>query len=976
MARRKLVYVFIAAALPFLLLNCFSSDQSLPDIDGPGQIIGKVVGPDGTGIPGVQITTTNKGTTVTTTSTSTGIFTLNIGTVQRGDGFNVQFQKTNFDNATQAAVVSLPNLQVNLGNVTMYIQGGSQIVSRQITGQIFDNFSYKPLANANVFTIDSAGFVITAQSGADGKFTLTSSYFMFGSSFVVGAFKANYIARNDLVYRIMSIVNDADPVRLYNKFGRIYGYVQDDTIFSGGPGGLPVSLDGVTVSLTDSNNQSVSCLTSVGNPGTSAFDSINGVPDPLPIGSYCPDLYNITSPMSLAVPNPTARTNNSGGFKFQDDFLFIGNRYTLNLSKTSAACTSRASTANGCYKSFSTYADLYSVGDNAMASNYVSMKWDSWIYGSVQIQDPYLPASTVCPVGGGCPGAGCTCALANVNVYLYDNSNTFLTQTTTDSSGKFLIDDPRILRGQTYKVTFDGAGIYSRRIGFSDTAPNPSPPPANIYQAPVLLTIPSTASLVAPFGNGANQVAGACAGGAICLTALQPPSRCVVGTVKDFWSGQPVDGAVVGILDGGWRVDTTGARPAAGGYPALASGQFLVKGTFNDTSLNAYTVQIAKPGYTGEILVAKQTFTFTHDGSSTCPAVPYNLDIQLACDATGVGPTGGNNCVAHTVLHPIGVFGFINSGAKQFQYQIKQTYEKFLTEKNGLTISARTGALQRTSNMPAKNYDYDAIYLHFDDTPRALPNVPAGNWTNHVGVNPTGPICMPDTQQSSTYSCTPKSNGVLTESIGNDSRITPWGIQTYVYYNFYAAAPGLYTIQTTGGTDTYMTLTAQTGAAMGSDDDSGSGSNASIGPINLLRGWYYVKISNKGNNVYGFFDLSISGPPQSETNYSPMLSAVVPSSLQYQTVAGTATYGTTCAPDNGNLVVSWYDKTGSTLYIAAPGENGGCSANATIEKHGPVGDIIRGRFSGNLRPINPTGINATVSSSPTQLGYFNVIRQE
>ena len=341
----------------------------------------------------------------------------------------------------------------------------------------------------------------------------------------------------------------------------------------------------------------------------------------------------------------------------------------------------------------------------------------------------------------------------------------------------------------------------------------------------------------------------------------------------------------------------------------------------------------------------------------TCPAAPYNIDIQLACSATDVGPTGGQDCKSKDVLFPIGIFANINGSSKYFKSQIKQTYEKFLTEKTGLTISARTGDLQWTSVSPQKTYDYDAMYLHLDDTPKILPNVPEGKWSNHVPVNPLPTICSPTVSSP----CSPESNGVLAENIGADSRIAAWDIKNYVYYHFYAAVPGMYTIQTTGSTDTYITLISQTGANLGSDDDGGTGSNAKIGPINLLRNWYYIRVKGKNDNVFGFFDVSVTGPVQAEANYVPMMAA---------------TYATNCASNNGNLALSWYDATGHAMYIAAPGENGGCTASATLEKHGPVGDIVRGRFGGTLRPVAPTGSSAIVTSTGQLKGFYNIIRSE
>ncbi len=873
-------------ALALFTLNCFTSEKSLPGVTGSGQISGKVVGPDGTGIASVQITTTHNGQVLQTTSANNGTFSINLNEVERGTGFTLQLTKTNFDNASHAAVISLPNLKVDVGNITMYIQGGNEVTLRRITGQVFDNFSYKPLQFANVTTTDSAGQVLVVATDDAGRFNIESNYLALNSSFAIGVYKSNYITRTDLVAVITAEDNPIrnNPVRLYQKFGTVYGHVTEDS--------MGTALNNVSVSLTNSNNQLLTCNS--GGP----YDA----PEPLIAGLYCPDMDDDFGTQQNGA--------NGGGFKIKDQFLLLGTRYPVTLSKTSAACAARSSGASDCYRTKSTYADVLLTGNNAVAGATVALSWDSWIHGTVSA------------------GSG-------VTVKLYNASNTYITETVTNGAGEFLLDNPSITRTVTYKLTFEKAGYYSRLIGLSA--------PYN----PISVTIGPPA--------GPNDV------GAVSMTALPPPTHCVMGTVTDYWTTLPVDGATVAVFDGGWRTATTGPQPASGGFPALANGQFIIQGNFGNNALNAYDVEISKTGYTGETLVNKQTLKFTHSGVAACPGAPYNLDAPGgaqtgACDANAGGaggPFGGSSCSAKLVLYPVGIYAVINGGSKYFRNQTKQTYEKFLTEKTGLTISGRTGDLIRTSSMPQKTYDFDGIYLHFDDTPRILPNVPEGRWSNHVAVNPGA--------------STPPANGVLTEGIGSDNRVNPWELRTYVYYHFYAAQPGQYTIQTTGSTDTHITLIAQTGANLGSDDDSGTGSNGSIGPINLLRGWYYVKVRGKNDNVFGFFDVLVTGPSQAQTNYSAMLSP-------------TATYTTNCGSNSGNLVLSWYDATGHLLYVAAPGERPSvdlneCSANATIERHGPVGDIIRGRFDGKLRPIAAAGAPATVSTG-TFRGFFNIIRTE
>jgi hypothetical protein len=896
--------VAIAAVAAFSL-NCFSSEKSLPGLTGEGQIIGKVVGPDGASIPGVKITTSYKGKVLQTTSLGNGAFEFRVDEVERGQGFNMQFVKASFENASAAAVISLPNLQVDVGNVVMYITGGSEVTSRKITGQILDNFAYRPLIGANVSTVDSAGKVVSVVTDDKGKFELVSNYLAQNSTFAVSVFKSDYIPRTDLIAVVTAEENPIrnNPVRVYNKFGAIYGYVADDTQIDI-TNNKRVSLDGATVVLTNSNNQQITCTSS------GAYNAL-----PLQPGEYCPDLTGITTPMTLNIANPTARTNNSGGFKVQDDFLFLGNRYAVSISKTNAACTSRNNGATGCYRTNTTYVDINLIGDNAISGTVSQLKWDAFIHGTVSA------------------GSG-------VLVKLYDSSNTYIAQATTDGASRFMFDSDKILRAGTYKLTFEKTGYYSRLIGLSAPAD------------PVSITI---------------TVAGANNAGAVTMNTLPPPTHCVSGNVTDYWSTQGVSGATVARFDGGWRTATTDIN-----------GDFTIDGNFGNTAVNQYPVEISKAGYTGSVLKDKQTFSFTHDGIAlpTCSTNParYNLNAAAssACGATSGGPpAGGTNCTAQLKLYPIGIFADI-AGLKRFQNQVKQTYEKFLTEKTGLTISGRASDLVLTSGAQKLN-DADTMYIHFDDTPRVLPSVREGKWSNHVPINPLSTVCNVGPNNTP---CSPVANGVLAESIGADVRIVPWEIKTYIYYHFYVAQPSssgnTYTIETTGSTDTVVTVYAQTGALIGSDDDSGSGSNGRV-VASLARGWYYAKITGKNDNVFGFFDVKVTGPVQAESNYAAMFSPAVES---YQTINGTATYQTNCSPNNGNLVVSWYDSSGHKLYVAAPGENGGCSATATIEKHGPVGEIIRGRFSGTLRPIAAGGLNATISGILPSKGFFNILRQE
>ncbi|HRP70233.1 MAG TPA: carboxypeptidase regulatory-like domain-containing protein, partial [Turneriella sp.] len=463
MVFNRIKYVSFAVLAPLLMLNCFTSEKALPGVYGEGQIVGKVVGTDGMAIQGVTVTTTYQGVTYTKTSSNKGNFTFKIDNVKRGEGFQVHLAKTEFQSTDYATVITLPNLKVDMGNLVMYIEGdeGSGI-TRQITGQILDNFSFKPLIGANVAVTDSAGQVRTGVTGEDGKFTIQSNYFKGPArdadgnllpppypSYQLSAFKSNYITRTDLIAKMSSddVPIEDGQIKLYNKFGSVYGYVVEDTITPETP------LNGVEAKIVNSNNQTHICPT--GGPYN---------PEPLSETDFCPDMDD-----DFGTANYGA---NGGGFKIKSQFIFLGNRYNIELSKTSAACQARTTGATGCYRSKTLFSDIYLTGNNAITGEKTNLLWDSWIEGTVT------------------GGAG-----AGVVVKLYDVNNTYLTQTTSTAGGKFIFDNPQILRAKVYKMTFEKDGYYARLLGVPDgTRPCGG---GTMYQSEVPITITA---------NGSNDV--------------------------------------------------------------------------------------------------------------------------------------------------------------------------------------------------------------------------------------------------------------------------------------------------------------------------------------------------------------------------------------------------------------------------------------------------------------------------------------
>jgi hypothetical protein len=153
--------------------------------------------------------------------------------------------------------------------------------------------------------------------------------------------------------------------------------------------------------LTNSNNQQLTCNS--GGP----YDANSSAPyEPLEAGKYCPDMDDDYGTNQNGA--------NGGGFKIKDQFLLVGTRYPVTLSKTSAACAARTAGTTNCYRTKTTYADVLLTGNNGIAGASTALLWDSWIHGTVS-------------------------AGADVLVKLYNSSNTFVAETTTNGSGQFLV---------------------------------------------------------------------------------------------------------------------------------------------------------------------------------------------------------------------------------------------------------------------------------------------------------------------------------------------------------------------------------------------------------------------------------------------------------------------------------------------------------------------------------------------------------
>ncbi|HOD14503.1 MAG TPA: carboxypeptidase regulatory-like domain-containing protein [Spirochaetota bacterium] len=318
-----------------------------------------------------------------------------------------------------------------------------------------------------------------------------------------------------------------------------------------------------------------------------------------------------------------------------------------------------------------------------------------------------------------------------------------------------------------------------------------------------------------------------------------------------------------------------------------ATGAFSVTGNF--LGGETYTLKVSCAGYTGDTLVDRRDVAVAMTGSS-----PQSL--------------------GQITLFPIGIRAYISGQKKEFSSHIKQTHEAFLTGKTGFTLSARNGTSLNTAS---------TFYVHTDD--QEQPAAPDGAHSTTLAINGL------------------RSSGYLFAGIEEDIRTAAVGMVPSTMYHFYVSSAGQFTLETFGTTNTYLVLYDEYGSLVDQADGGGTDNNAKM-TLGLNEGWYFVRIRGYDGDIYGFYELGVTGPEQ--------------------------TGGLTGVWTTNDIILSWYDCAGSTVYIAGAGESGS-AGSITVSIMNGVGRLSRGSFSGTMRAITQAG--ATV---PVTNGYFNVIRSE
>ena len=286
--------------------------------------------------------------------------------------------------------------------------------------------------------------------------------------------------------------------------------------------------------------------------------------------------------------------------------------------------------------------------------------------------------------------------------------------------------------------------------------------------------------------------------------------------------------------------------------------------------------------------------------------------------------------VGTILLYPKGIYFKIDDQAYVYKTDLKQSREKFLTEKTGFTLAARnTDDLDTASS----------IYVHTDDVIQ-LPQVPGGVQSTYIPVNgdyKSAAIVSGTMSDARTHSPAGPRNHAAT--------IPSLNMSNSVMHHFYISDAGTFTIETTGEIASYVGLTLYHGSGSVIQTVSNSANtNANISQQSLQPGWYFVQVKGINDTIYGIYDIRIQGTTQNS--------------------------GATGVWLTDDIILSWYNAADQSIYIAGENESES-TGTISITHMGGVGAIARGTFSGTLRAVDNTGRTIVLSN-----GFFNVIRSE
>ncbi len=519
---------------------------------------------------------------------------------------------------------------------------------------------------------------------------------------------------------------------------------------------------------------------------------------------------------------------------------------------------------------------------------------------SITGNNTLTPNPFVLTISGTISGTVGTASCGNVTLSFTDSNGNPVSTTVTGGSTYTLNNtlttgQNGIKKGQTYSITAVSSGAPGCETAVLST-------PA-ITEGTNSFNISLTARVACGAGN-----------------------TCIAGKVVD---ASDTASALQGITVS--TVDSLGTTRTA---TTIAAGTFSMAGTFNNGA--TFSLLVSAPGYTGATSTVGQTIS-----------VQVTVAAGLTHNITGNGDTTlfSTNDIK---LYPIGISATIGASKKKFYQGVRQTYEKFLTEKWGFTVSGRDVTDLNTAS---------SFYIHTDDV--SQPPTPPGSYcsgytyrhANIMAVN--GNVSKGVIQESNNdpRAC----NTPIRGATGGGSDPGGGGVASggfdpshSVMYMFYVANTGSFTVTVTNAPYSVKLPAANTAIKIYNAGGTQVGSSAGTGTASVSigsAGWYFAEIAGTSRSAYGFFDVKVTGPTQ--------------------TSSGTLGNWTT-----NNLILSWYDHSTRIIHIAGSGESGSVG-NINITSMAEYGKIIRGDFTATLRQVTAAGTTTAVT-----VGYFNLIRAE
>ncbi|MBF0453121.1 MAG: carboxypeptidase regulatory-like domain-containing protein, partial [Candidatus Magnetomorum sp.] len=303
------------------------------------------------------------------------------------------------------------------------------------------------------------------------------------------------------------------------------------------------------------------------------------------------------------------------------------------------------------------------------------------------------------------------------------------------------------------------------------------------------------------------------------------------------------------------------------------TGNFEVAGTFIPHL--DYAIHVSLANYTGEqdINRAQKIVTISEDDSQ---------DVGII------------------QLYPKGIYFKIDNQAYGYQTDLKQSWEKFLTEKIGFTLAARS-----TDDLDTAS----SIYLHTDDSIQ-IPQVPGGVQSSYIAINgasKTAAIVSGTINDPRTHSeAGPRNRPATLPSLK---------MSNSVMHHFYISDAGTFTIETSGEIASYVRLTLYHGSgSVIQTVSNSSNANANISQQSLQPGWYFVQVTGINDTIYGIYDIHIQGTAQSSGKTGVWLA--------------------------DDIILSWYNTADQSIYIAGDNESGS-TGTINITHMGGVGAIAR-----------------------------------